>query len=115
MKAAVKRGTLPKYSIFYRETSLVVILMLFACRLLHEPLNINKLSCLYKSLSHVCGGARWTELQLAPNVLLLARHLELELAPKNYKLKLSPLPKTSPDKRFKFQATGYRRPIELAE
>ena len=65
--------------------------------------------------THVCGGARWTELQLAANVLLLARHLELELAPKNYKLKLSPLPKTSPDKRFKFRVAGHRHPIEAVE
>ncbi len=64
--------------------------------------------------THVCGGARWTELQLAANVLLLARHLELEMVPKNYKLRLSPLPKTSPDKRFKFRVTGYRHPVEPA-
>lgn len=64
--------------------------------------------------THVCGGARWTELQLAANVLLIARHLELELAPKNYKLGLSPLPKTSPDRRFKFRVTGHRHPIETA-
>ncbi len=64
--------------------------------------------------THICGGARWTELQLAANVLLMVRHLELELAPKDYKLRLSPLPKTSPDKRFKFRVTGYRHPVESA-
>ena len=64
--------------------------------------------------THICGGARWTELQLAANVLLLARHLELELAPKNYKLKLSPLPKTSPDKSFKFRVTAHRHPQRAA-
>ena len=64
--------------------------------------------------THTCGGARWTELQMAANTLLMARHLELELVPKNYKLRLDPLPKTSPDKRFKFQVTGYRHPIETA-
>lgn len=62
--------------------------------------------------THVCGGALWTELQLAANVLLVARHLELELAPKNYKLRLSPLPKTSPDRRFKFRVNRYRHPVE---
>lgn len=64
--------------------------------------------------THTCGGARWTELQMATNVLLIARHLELEMVPKNYQLRLSPLPKTSPDKRFKFRVTGYRRPIDSA-
>ena len=62
--------------------------------------------------THTCGGARWSELQLAANVLLLARHLEFELAPKNYKLRLSPLPKTSPDKRFGFRVVGHRYPID---
>lgn len=62
--------------------------------------------------THICGGARWTELQLVANLLLIARHLELELAPKNYKLKLSPLPKTSPDKSFKFRVTAHRHPIQ---
>ena len=62
--------------------------------------------------THTCGGARWTELQMAANLLLIARHLELELAPRDYQLKLSPLPKTSPDKRFKFRVTGHRYPIE---
>ena len=64
--------------------------------------------------THTCGGARWTELQMTANVLLMARHLELELAPKDYKLRISPLPKTSPDKRFKFRVTGHRHPIETA-
>ena len=64
--------------------------------------------------THVCGGARWTELQMAANLLLIARHLELELVPKDYQLKLDPLPKTSPDKSFKFRVTGHRHPIESA-
>ena len=64
--------------------------------------------------THVCGGARWTELQMVANILLIARHLELELAPKNYKLRLSPLPKTSPDKRFGFRVTGHRHPFDSA-
>ena len=61
--------------------------------------------------THTCGGARWTELQMTANLLLIARHLELELVPKDYQLKLDPLPKTSPDKNFKFRVTGYRHPI----
>ena len=64
--------------------------------------------------THVCGGARWTELQMVANLLLMARHLELELVPGNYKLKLSPLPKTSPNKKFRFRVTGHRHPLGAA-
>ena len=41
-------------------------------------------------------------------------HLELELAPENYRLKLSSLPKVCPDKSFKFRVTGHRHPLEPA-
>ena len=64
--------------------------------------------------THICGGSRWTELQMAANLLLIARHLELELVPKDYQLKLSPLPKTSPNKKFKFRVTKLRHPLEPA-
>ena len=64
--------------------------------------------------THVCGGSRWTELHMVANLLLIARHLELQLVPGNYQLKLSPLPKISPGKSFKFQVTGYRHPLEPA-
>lgn len=62
--------------------------------------------------THVCGGARWTELQMVMNLLLIARHLELELVPAGYKLKINPLPKLSPNKRFKFRVVRHRHPLE---
>ena len=65
--------------------------------------------------THTCGGRRWTELQLVINVLLIARHLEMELVPKNYKLKLSPFPKLSPSKHCKIRIKGYRRPLAAAQ
>ena len=64
--------------------------------------------------THTCGGARWTELQMAINLLLIAHHLELEMVPSNYKLKINPLPKLSPTKKFGFRVVRYRRPIETA-
>ena len=64
--------------------------------------------------THVCGGQRWTQLQMAANLLLIARHLDLELVPADYQLKLSPLPKTSPNRKFKFRVTGLRHPLEPA-
>lgn len=65
--------------------------------------------------THMCGGSRWTELQLVANLLLIARHLELELVPRDYQLKLSPLPKVSANRKFKFRVTGYRHPLESSK
>ncbi len=36
------------------------------------------------------------------------------MAPENYRLKLSSLPKVCPDKNFKFRVTGHRHPLEPA-
>ena len=62
--------------------------------------------------THTCGGARWSELQLAMNLMLMAHHLELEMDPKRYKLGLNPLPKMSPDKRFGFRVVRHRHPFK---
>ncbi len=64
--------------------------------------------------THMCGGARWTELQMAVNLLLIARHLELEMVPADYKLKINPLPKLSPNRKFRFRVARHRYPIEKA-
>ena len=64
--------------------------------------------------THVCGGSGWSKLQLAANLLLLARHLDLELVPRDYELTVSPLPKVSPAKNFKFRVTGHRQPLRPA-
>ena len=64
--------------------------------------------------THMCSGRRWTELQLAANLLLIARHLDLEMVPSDYKLKLNPFPKLSPNKRFKYRVKRHRHPIEIA-
>ena len=61
--------------------------------------------------THTCLGQRFTELQLVANLLLAAHHLELKLVPEDYQLKLSPLPKLSPDKRFKFKVVRHRHPL----
>ena len=65
--------------------------------------------------THTCGGRRWTELQLVLNIMLIARYLDMELVPKNYKLKLSPFPKLSPRKNFRIRIKGYRHPVESVE
>lgn len=61
--------------------------------------------------THVCGGSRWAEQQIAADLLLVARHVELELVPKYDVLKLSPLPRISPNEKFKFRVTGHRHPL----
>ena len=61
--------------------------------------------------THTCLGSRFTELMMVADLLLIAHHLELEMVPKNYKLKLSPIPKFSPNKRFKFRVKRIRHPI----
>ena len=74
-------------------------------------------------LDDVVGGAALERLgdRLVPAVAFGLRnppktpeHLELELAPENYRLKLSSLPKVCPDENFKFRVTGHRHPPEPA-
>ena len=63
--------------------------------------------------THTCLGARWTELQLAINLLMLAHYFNLEIAPAGYKLKISPFPSLSPNKKLKFRITGKRRELPV--
>ncbi len=82
-----------------------------------EPRNEHKGAGIYMPFgvgTHVCGGANWTRLQMVMNVLMLARHLELEMVPRDYRLKLSPFPKNSVNKKFKFRVTGHRHPLGSA-
>ena len=51
---------------------------------------------------------------MVADLLLLAHHLELEMAPAGYRLKLSPLPKFSPDRKFGFRVKRIRNPIPAA-
>ena len=60
--------------------------------------------------THTCLGSRWSELQLALNLLLIAYHLKLEIVPADYKLKIAPIPKAAPDKKLKFRVAGIRNP-----
>ena len=82
-----------------------------------EPRNEHRQTGAYAPFgvgTHICGGQRWTQFQMVANLLLIARHLELELVPADYQLKLSPLPKTSPNRKFKFRVTGLRHPLAPA-
>ena len=61
--------------------------------------------------THTGLGSRFSELAMVANLMLIAHHLELEMVPANYKLKLSPLPKFSPNKKFKFRVKRLRHPL----
>ena len=61
--------------------------------------------------THTCLGSRWTELQMVVNLLMIAHHLELEMVPADYKLKVNPVPKLKPNKRFQFRVVRQRHPL----
>ena len=62
--------------------------------------------------THVCLGRRFAEFQIVLDVLVLCRHLDFEMVPKNYKLKISPLPKLKPNKKLKIKINGVRHPLQ---
>ena len=63
--------------------------------------------------THTCLGSRWTELQLAINLLMMVHYFKLEIAPKNYKLKINPFPSMSPNKKLKFVVTERRHELPV--
>ena len=61
--------------------------------------------------THTCMGARMAELQMVIDLLLMAHYFDLEVAPKNYKFKISPFASMSPNKKLKFRIAGKRREL----
>ena len=61
--------------------------------------------------THTCLGAHWVELQMAANLLMIARHFAIELRPANYRLRFNPFPTAKPSRRMQFAITGIRHPI----
>ena len=53
--------------------------------------------------THTCLGSRWMEFQLVINLMMIAHYFTLEVAPANYKLKISPFPSLSLNKKAKFR------------
>ena len=62
--------------------------------------------------THRCLGARWFEMQLAVNIMLIARHFRLEVPP-GYKLKCSPIPSMKPSKKLKFHIAEQVRELPV--
>lgn len=53
--------------------------------------------------THHCLGHQWLELQMAVNLLLIAYHSTLEMAPPGYKLRINPFPTAAPNRKMKFR------------
>ena len=53
------------------------------------------------------------ELQLAVNLLMIAHYFTLEVSPANYKLRISPFPSMSPDKKLKFRIAEQKRELPV--
>ena len=63
--------------------------------------------------THTCLGARLTEMYLATDLLLMVHYFAFEIAPKNYKLKISPFPSMSPSKKLKFRISARRHELPV--
>ena len=61
--------------------------------------------------THACLGHRWLELQMVVNLLVIAHHLELQILPENYKMRINPFPTAAPSKRLKFRVARVRHPV----
>ena len=61
--------------------------------------------------THTCLGHRWLELQVVVNLLLIAHHVDLEVSPANYKLRINPFPTSAPNRKLKFRVAEVRNPV----
>ena len=55
--------------------------------------------------------ARWVELQMVANLLLIAHHFTLDLHPPDYRIGYNPFPTSSPDKKLRFAIKAIRHPL----
>ena len=63
--------------------------------------------------THTCLGARMVEMQMTMNLLLIAHHFTLRIAPKNYKLRISPFASMCPSKKLKFAVVEKRHELPV--
>ena len=61
--------------------------------------------------THMCLGSRWVELQMAVNLLLIAYHLKLEVAPADYRMGINPFPTSAPNRKLKFRVAQVTNPV----
>ena len=53
--------------------------------------------------THRCLGSRLVELQMAVNLLLIAHHFDISVAPSDYEIGFNPFPTAAPNKKLKFR------------
>ena len=61
--------------------------------------------------THTCLGHRWLELQMVVNLLVIAHHVELQMLPANYNMRINPFPTAAPDRKLKFHVAKVRHPV----
>ena len=61
--------------------------------------------------THTCLGHRWLELQMVVNLMLIAHHVELQMLPANYEMRINPFPTAAPGKKLKFRVAKVRNPV----
>ena len=61
--------------------------------------------------THTCLGSQWMNLHLAINVLMIAHHFNIEVAPAGYQLRINPIPSMKPSKKLKFRIAERRREL----
>ena len=61
--------------------------------------------------THRCLGFRWMELQLMINVMMIAHHFTLKVAPANFKIRFDPFPSLKPSKKLKFRVAEQIREV----
>ncbi|MXX22471.1 MAG: cytochrome P450, partial [Rhodospirillales bacterium] len=63
--------------------------------------------------THKCLGSRWMDLQLAVNVLMIARYVTLEVSPAKYvdALRFNPLPSMKPTEKLNFRVIERRHEL----
>ena len=61
--------------------------------------------------THRCLGFRWMELQLMLNLLMVAHHFTLKVAPANFKFRFNPFPSMKPSKKLMFRIAEQVREV----
>ena len=62
---------------------------------------------------HTCLGARWMNLHMAANLLIIAHYFTVRVHPENYKLRIDPFPSMKPDNKLKFHIAEQKHELPI--
>ncbi len=62
---------------------------------------------------HTCLATQWVARHVAVNLMIIAHYFTLRVYPENYKLRISPFPVMSPDKKLKFHIAEQKRELPI--